>query len=142
MSPTKSIIAVSNPPIASPGITLTLESTGVFLGILVSVSALAGVAIKIISKMNHISISITQLQENLSKYANSVEQIRQLDKKFDIHLQDYVNYKDSTLLALNGAEERIKHTWNKTEKLLEERKADIKELQQFLHKHQDFNIRE
>lgn len=76
---------------STPGITLTLESTGVFLGILVSVSALAGVAIKIISKMNHISISITQLQENLNNYANSVEQVRQLDKKFDIHLQDYLN---------------------------------------------------
>jgi hypothetical protein len=65
-----------------------------------------------------------------------------LDKRFDIHVQDYVNYKDANLLALNTTDEKIKHTWNKTEKLLEERKTDIKDLQLFLQKQQNFKIRE
>ncbi|MCC5618260.1 hypothetical protein LC605_24870 [Nostoc sp. CHAB 5836] len=65
-----------------------------------------------------------------------------IDKKIDIHLQDYVNYKDATLLAIRGNDERIDHKWKRTEDLFKEIKLEIKELQQFLHKHQDFKIRE
>ncbi|QMS89534.1 hypothetical protein HUN01_18840 [Nostoc edaphicum CCNP1411] len=56
MTTTKSQIAV-NP---SPGITLSLE-------ILVSGSLLAGVAINVISKMNRISFSITQIEKTLKE---------------------------------------------------------------------------
>ncbi|MHC5598255.1 MAG: hypothetical protein ACYTXC_20340 [Nostoc sp.] len=58
MTTTQSTIAITN----SPGITVTLENTGIFLGILVSVSLLASVTIQIISKMNSISASITQIE--------------------------------------------------------------------------------
>ncbi|MEH2139896.1 hypothetical protein [Nostoc sp.] len=40
-----------------------------------------------------------------------------LDRKVDIHLQDYTNYKDALLLQHNGLIDAIKHNWSKTEKL-------------------------
>lgn len=98
MNNTASTIAVSPPN--SPGITLTLESTGVFLGILVSVSALAGVAIRIISKMNSISASISQIELALKEQANNAEKIRDLDKRFDLHIQEYVNRKDVVQMVM------------------------------------------
>ncbi|MEH1818706.1 MAG: hypothetical protein V7L31_06335 [Nostoc sp.] len=40
-----------------------------------------------------------------------------LDRKVDIHLQDYTNYKDAILLQHNNVIDMIKHNWIKTEKL-------------------------
>lgn len=45
------------------------------------------------------------------------DKIINLDRKVDIHLQDYTNYKDAILLQHNGLIDVIKHNWNKTEKL-------------------------
>jgi hypothetical protein len=153
MNTTKSIIAVSSVP--QQGFIISLEGTSLFLTILVSAFAIIGTGIKLISKFNAITGEIRDLKEELSAHANSEghEKLMQrvkllekdfiaLDKRFDIHVQDYVNYKDANLLALNTTDEKIKHTWNKTEKLLEERKTDIKDLQLFLQKQQNFKIRE
>ncbi|WGV24783.1 hypothetical protein [Halotia branconii] len=140
MNTTKSVMAVSSTN--SPGVVITLESTGIFLGILVSGSVLAGVAISVISKMNRISFLVNQIQETLKNHASNAEKIKDLDKRFDIHLQDYINHKDATLLALNGNDEKIDHKWERTEELFKEIKVEIKELQQFLQKQQNFKIRE
>ncbi|MEH2319005.1 hypothetical protein [Nostoc sp.] len=64
-----------------------------------------------------------------------------LDRKVDIHLQDYANYKDANLLQANGLNERINHTWNKTEKLFNDEKAERKEIQAFLQKQNDLKTR-
>lgn len=136
---TKSEIAVTN---SSPGVTLTLENTGTFFGIIVSVSILSGVAISIITKMNRISFSVDEIQESLKELASNAEKIKDIDKRLDIHLQDYVNYKDANLLSHNGLEEQIKHKWERSEGEFNGIKGSIKELQGFLHRHNDFKIRE
>ncbi|WP_375470259.1 hypothetical protein [uncultured Nostoc sp.] len=126
MITTKSAIGVTS---SSPGITLTLESTGVILGIITSGCLLAGVVINVISKMNRISFSVNEIQEALKSYASNTEKTKNLETSFQVHLQDYVNYKDMTLLDRNGLRERIDHKWSRTAEEFDEVKADIKELQ-------------
>lgn len=58
-----------------------------------------------------------------------------LDRKVDIHLEGYANYKEANLLQANGLNEKINHTWAKTNKLFDDEKAEIKEIQSFIQKH-------
>ncbi|MEH1971117.1 hypothetical protein [Nostoc sp.] len=133
MTTAKSEIAVTNS--SSPGITLTLETTGIFLGILVSASLLAGVAINVISKMNRISSSITQIEEALKGYAGNAEKIRDLDKRFDLHIQEYINRKDVVQMVLGQLDQKINH---KFRRLL----FYTRDVQQFLQRDTAFKIRE
>ncbi|BBD60594.1 hypothetical protein NIES2109_33930 [Nostoc sp. HK-01] len=142
----KQVIAVNTP--TQPGVTLTLETTSIFLGILVSLSMLVGIAIKMVSKFNAITNDIRDLREDLNNHEQLLQQTKilqkdvcGLDKKFDIHLQDYVNYKDATLLAINGNKELIQHKAEKAENYFKETKGDIKDIQGFLNKQQNFRIR-
>ncbi|MEH1898622.1 MAG: hypothetical protein V7K94_25635 [Nostoc sp.] len=57
-------------------------------------------------------ITIDNLKDKLN------DKLINLDRKVDIHLQDYTNYKDAILLQHNGVIESIRHNWSKTEKLL------------------------
>lgn len=129
-------------PVPSPGIQVTLESVGVFLGIAGSISLLAGVFVSIISKINRISFSVEEIEGSLKSYATNAEKIKDLDKRLDVHLQDYVNYKDANLLEHNGLRERIDHKWERTEEEFKSVEADIKDLQSFLQKKDDFKIRQ
>ncbi len=154
MNITKSVIAVSsNAP--QTGFVVTLEGTSLFLTILISTSVLLATSIKIISKFNSIVAELKDLREELASHSNLEghpklleplkllqKDVAAIDKKIDIHLQDYTNFKDANLLQHNGASEQIKHVWNKTEKLFTEQRTDIKDLQQFLQKQQNFRIRE
>ncbi|MEH2314905.1 MAG: hypothetical protein V7K35_26665 [Nostoc sp.] len=66
--------------------------------------------------------------------SNLNDKIIVLDRKVDIHLQDYTNYKEANLLHNNGLNEKINHTWNKTKELFSEEKATRKEIQAFFQK--------
>ncbi|MHC5718148.1 MAG: hypothetical protein ACYTX0_40190 [Nostoc sp.] len=136
---TKSEIAIIS---SSPRVEFTLQDTGLFIGIIASLVMLSGVAISIISKINKISFTIDGIQEAIKSHAINAEKIKELDKRFDIHLQDYVNYKDANLLSHNGLEERIDHKWQRSETEFNAIKASIKELQGFLARVNDFKIRE
>ncbi|MEH2053397.1 hypothetical protein [Nostoc sp.] len=103
---------------------------------------LSGVAISIISKINKISFTVDGIQEALKLHASNTEKIKDLDKRLDIHLQDYVNYKDGNLLSHNGLEERINHKWQRSEGEFNAIKASIKDLQGFLVRTSDFKNRE
>lgn len=118
-----------------PAFAITLESTGIFLGILVSVSMLTGIAIKMVSKFNAITNEIRDLREDFNSHSTVIADVKtlqldviKLDKRLDIHLQDYVNYKDATLLNINGNKELIGHKWKRTEEEFEKRDEEIKEL--------------
>ncbi|MBN3911099.1 MAG: hypothetical protein HWQ35_32525 [Nostoc sp. NMS1] len=152
MTTIKSVIGVTVP---QAGFVVTLEGTSLFLGILLSTFALIGIGVKVVSKFNTITNEIRDLREDLNTHANSeghekllkeVELLQKdviaFDKRFDVHLQDYTNYKDANLLQNNNLNEKINHTWNKTEKVFIEHKTDIKDLQQFLQKQENFRIRE
>ena len=130
---TKSEIAVTNT--SSPGITLTLESTGIFLGILVSASVLGGLAVTVISKMNRISNSIIQIEKALEEQARNTEKIREIDRTLALHIQEYVNRKDVLQMLLGQLNEKIDH---KFKRIL----FYTRDIQRFLQRDTDFNIRE
>jgi hypothetical protein len=125
----------TSPVSSTPGVTLTIESTGVFLGILVSVSALAGVATRIISNMNNISASINQIELSLKKHAEESEKIRYLEKTLDLHLQEYVNRKDVIQMLLGQLDQKIDH---KFKRLL----FYTRDVQRFLQRDTTFSMRE
>lgn len=138
-----------------PGLVVTLEGTNLFLTVILSVTALLAILFKLISEFHRTTSEIRDLREDLTTHSNTEghkeisrevkilqKDLINFDKKFDIHLQDYINYKDSTLLGLNGCKERTEHKWQRTEELFVEVKGDVKGLQNFLHKYQEFKIRE
>ncbi|MDZ8096783.1 MAG: hypothetical protein RM049_07585 [Nostoc sp. DedQUE04] len=129
----RSVVAVT--PSNSPGITLTLESTGIFLGILVSVSVLGGVAITVISKMNRISNSITQIEKTLEEQARNAEKIREIDRTLALHIQEYVNRKDVIQMLLGQLNEKIDHKFKRV-------LFYTRDIQRFLQRDTDFKIRE
>ena len=149
-------IAQSSPPTQpQSGFVVSLEGTNLILTIILSLAGLFAIIIKSVSKFNEISSKIRDIQEDLNSHSTSeghaqlLQQVKLLqtsliaiDKKIDLHLLDYIHYKESTLLHIHGVDEKVKHTWNKTDKLLIEQKAEIKEMQNFLNKRQDFKIRE
>ncbi|MDZ7970870.1 MAG: hypothetical protein RM368_39115 [Nostoc sp. DedSLP03] len=133
MNTTRTVVAVT--PSNSPGITLTLESTGIFLGILVSVSVLGGVAITVISKMNRISNSITQIEKTLEEQARNAEKIREMDRTLALHIQEYVNRKDVIQMLLGQLNEKIDHKFKRV-------LFYTRDIQRFLQRDTDFKIRE
>ncbi|MEH1993818.1 hypothetical protein [Nostoc sp.] len=135
---TKSEIAVTS----SPSAQFTLQDTGISIGIIASLVMLSGVAISLISKINKISFTVDGIQETLKLHASNAEKIKDLDKRLDIHLQDYVNYKDANLLSHNGLDELIQHKWQRSENEFNAIKQSIKELQGFLNRTNDFKVRE
>ncbi|MDM9580919.1 hypothetical protein [Nostoc sp. GT001] len=133
MVATSSTIATNSSP--SPGITLTLESTGIFLGILVSASVLGGVAVTVISKMNRISSSITQIEKTLEEQARNAEKIREIDRTLALHIQEYVNRKDVVQMVLGQLNEKIDHKFKRV-------LFYTRDIQRFLQRDTDFKIRE
>ncbi|MEH1905825.1 MAG: hypothetical protein V7L04_31720 [Nostoc sp.] len=103
-----------------------------------SIVALLGAIYKLAIEPN-INAKIASLEtkgflviDNLKDKLN--ERVTTTDRKVDIHLQDYTNYKDANLLQSNGLDEKINHTWNKTKELIEREKTDRKETQLFFQK--------
>ncbi|WP_373525097.1 hypothetical protein [Nostoc sp.] len=127
--------AQSNSLNSSPGVTLTLESTGAIFGILVSATILATIAIRVISKINSISTSISQIELSLKEQAANAEKIRHLEKTLDLHIQEYVNRKDVIQMVLGQLDQKINH---KFKRLL----FYTRDVQRFLQKDTNFNIRE
>ncbi|MEH2342526.1 MAG: hypothetical protein V7K22_12875 [Nostoc sp.] len=139
MSVTNSVIAVSSTSI-TPG--FTLQDTQVSIGIIASLVLLSGVAVSIVSKINKISFTVDVIQETLKLHASNAEKIKDLDKRLDIHIQDYVNYKDANLLSHNGLNDLIEHKWQRSESEFNAIKQNVKELQGFLNRTNDFKVRE
>jgi uncharacterized protein YoxC len=129
----KPVIAVS--PNTQSGVVVTLQSTSLLFGILVSASVLAGLAIKLISNINKISLSINQIQENLKGLSQSAEKVNQIERRLDLHIQDYVNRKDVVQMMLGQLDEKINH---KFKRLL----FYNREMQKFLQRDTAFQIRE
>lgn len=149
------VSAPSSQPQAQPGLVVTLEGANLLITIILSLAGLLAIVVRSVTQFNYITSEIKDLREDSNNHSNSEghnqlsQQIKQIqtdlsaiDKKIDLHLLDYIHYKDSNLLHHNGSREKIDHTWKKTENLFIEQKAEIKEIQRFLQKQQDFTIRE
>jgi hypothetical protein len=128
----KTVAAISQP---EPGIVVTLQTTSVLLGILVSGSILFSLGIKLVSNVNKISLSISQIQQDLKELSQDAEKVLQLERRMDLHLQDYVNRKDVTQMLLGQLDEKINH---KFKRLL----FYTREMQRFLQRDTAFQIRE
>lgn len=115
--------------------------------VVVGVIAILGAIYKVVQTEANINIKIINLEtkgfltiDNLKDSLS--ERITTIDRKIDIHLQDYINYKDAILLQGKGLDERISHTWAKTKELLTDQKTEIKELQISLQRQHDSKPRE
>ncbi|MEH1809635.1 hypothetical protein [Nostoc sp.] len=137
---TNSEIAVTSS--TSPRIEFTLQDTGSFFGIVASIVMLFGVGISIISKINKISFTVDGIQEALKLHASNAEKIKDLEKHLAIHQQDYVNYKEANLASHSSLSDLIEHNWQRSESESNAIKGSIKELQGFLHRTNDFKVRE
>jgi hypothetical protein len=132
MNTFKTIIVVNQP---EPGIVVTLQTTSVLLGILVSGSILLGIGIKLVTNINKISLSIAQIQKDLKQLSNDSERIDKIERRLELHIQDFVNRKDVTQMLLGQLDEKINH---KFKRLL----FYSREMQRFLQKDTNFQIRE
>ncbi|MFN6565457.1 MAG: hypothetical protein RMY28_037430 [Nostoc sp. ChiSLP01] len=132
MTTTSSTIAATN---SSPVITVSLESVGVFTGICVSISVLGTLAVKLINNLNNISSSIAQIKEDLKEHADNKEKIRDLDKKVDLHIQDYINRKDTVTLLIAQVTQTVEHRTNRLY-------TSMKDIEAYLQKTGNFKIRE
>ncbi|MEH2306997.1 hypothetical protein [Nostoc sp.] len=127
-------IAVSNST-SSPVITVSLESVGVFTGICVSISVLGTLAVKLINNLNNISSSITQIKQDLKEHADNKEKIRDLDKRLDLHIQDYINRKDTVTLLIAQVSQTVDHRTNRLY-------TSMKDIENYLQSQGNFKIRE
>ncbi|BBD69436.1 hypothetical protein NIES4072_32310 [Nostoc commune NIES-4072] len=120
---------------SSPVITVTLESVGVFTGILVSISVLGTLAIKLVNNLNNISTSIAQIKEDLKEHADNAEKIRDLNHKLDLHIQDYINRKDTITLLIAQVTQTVEHRTNRLY-------TSMKDIENFLQTQGTFKIRD
>ncbi|MEH2414485.1 hypothetical protein [Nostoc sp.] len=81
---------------------------------------IASLQLNINSQISNSTTTNLITAENLKDRLN--DKFISLDRKVDIHLQDYTNYKEAVLLQHNGIIDVIKHNWNKTEKLFNSEK--------------------
>jgi hypothetical protein len=128
------VIAVNSSHIES-GIVVTLQSTSILLGILVSGAALTHLGIKLVTNISNISLSIAQIQKDLKALSIDVEKIDKLERRLDLHIQDYINRKDVVQMLLGQLDEKINH---KFKRLL----FYNREMQKFLQRDTAFQIRE
>jgi predicted PurR-regulated permease PerM len=131
MNTTQTSIATTS----SPVITVSLESVGVFTGICVSISVLGTLAVKLVNNLNNISTSITQIKEDLKEHANNAEKIRSLEHKLDLHVQDYINRKDTVTLLIAQITQVVEHRTNRLY-------TSMKDIENFLQMQGTFKIRE
>ncbi|MEH1795446.1 hypothetical protein [Nostoc sp.] len=103
------------------------DYVALIVGIITILSALYKFVIEpsIDNKISSLQTSGFLLIDNLKDKLG--ERITVIDRKVDIHLQDYANYKETNLLHFNGLNEKIIHSWNKTKELFHEEKTDRKE---------------
>ncbi|MEI1375990.1 hypothetical protein PQG02_06970 [Nostoc sp. UHCC 0926] len=107
------------------------DDIAVVVGIITILSAIH----KFVFEPN-INAKITDLKDKLN------ERIIATENKVNIHLQDYINYKEANLLQANGLNEKINHTWSKTKELFNEEKVERKEIQAFIQKQHELKNRD
>lgn len=107
------------------------DDIAIVVGIITILSAIYKFAVE-----PNINAKITDLKDKLN------EKITSIDNKVNIHLQDYINYKEANLLQANGLNEKINHTWSKTKELFSEEKAERKEIRLLIEKQHELKNRE
>lgn len=132
----------------APSVTLNIETTSIILAALVSASILLSSVIRIINNFSMIDNSIKALKDGLNSNTKALEefkllsqQILSIDKKLDIHLQEYLNRKDIIQLMLVQLNEKIDLNKENNESALELLRAELKDLENFLQTQSAFKTR-
>ncbi|MEH2014177.1 hypothetical protein [Nostoc sp.] len=118
------------------------DDIAIVVGIVTIISAVYKVVVepKIDAKIAGLETKGFLIIENSKNILS--EKITTVDRKIDIHLESYTNYKEASLLQANGLNERINHSWNKTKELFNNEKAERKEFQALIQKQRELKNRE
>ncbi|MCV3215100.1 hypothetical protein OGM63_16535 [Plectonema radiosum NIES-515] len=128
-------IAVETSSPSSPSATISLQTASIFLGMIVSVSALIGLSVKISNSINRNFHIILQLEKEIKQLSADTERINKLEHRMDLYLLEYENRKDVTQMVLGQLDQKIDH---KFKRLL----FYSREIQRFLQRDTNFQIRE
>ncbi|UYD38975.1 hypothetical protein [Tolypothrix sp. PCC 7601] len=131
-----------NPNNEPVSIRLDFQTVSIALSAAVSLSVLIGLIIKLVSKFDSITGDIKDLREDLDKININLADIKtiqkdiiNLDKRHDLHVQDYLNRVEAVNLITRQLNEKIDHKFGRTA-------ASIKDIEQFLAGQGLFKIRE
>ncbi|WP_009631026.1 hypothetical protein [Synechocystis sp. PCC 7509] len=133
---------------ASTNFILSLESIGILLGILVSLTILLGLLIQYANKINRLEINIHHLRQELLEHSSleghkilldrvvrTNDYTARIEKNLELHIQDYINRKETFQFLLGQINEKIDHKFKRLS-------SSIKDTQKFLKKHDGFTIRD
>lgn len=133
---------------SSPTFSLNLETIGVLLGILISVTILLNILIGFTNKINFLENKLQHLQQELIEHSNleghkividklfhSVEDLHRVENSLNLHIQDYLNKKDVTQYMLGQTNEKIDHKFGRLYN-------SMKDMERFLQKYEDFRVKE
>ncbi len=143
------MIAVKPNADNQPSVTLTLESMGVLLGILVSVSMLLTGVVQVITKFNSIDEKIRDLKEANTANDKAINEVKsvslqliQIDKKLDLHLQNYESRNDMLALIIGQMKEVDEHNRERWKEEIAKTNAEVKQLENYLQQSTSFRVRE
>ncbi|BAZ02244.1 hypothetical protein NIES37_62560 [Tolypothrix tenuis PCC 7101] len=123
-------------------INFNLQTVSILLSASVSLSVLIGLIIKTVSKFNALEAEIKNLREDLNTVNISTQktEILQkeytgLDKRLDLHVQDYLNRVEAVNLICRQLDEKINHKFGRVA-------ASMRDVEHFLQGQGVFKIRE
>ncbi|MHC5614099.1 MAG: hypothetical protein ACYTXA_24670 [Nostoc sp.] len=146
------LIEINPNPLLSP---INLQSISIFLGIIVSISVIATLFFKIVRKFNEIELGLKDVKDNLKSHSDGeghekvMEQFKilekeifSLDKRFDIHSQNYINRQEVVQMLLTQLNEKVDHKSQRWQGELKDVQTETKQLQKYLQKKEGFRVRE
>jgi hypothetical protein len=96
--------------------------------LILGILGLVGIVYQLAQVERHIYDEIDKLKDSI------IARISVNENKFDIHIQDYVNRKETVQYLLGSLDQKIEHKFGRLY-------GDFKEMQRFLEKHFYFRIR-
>lgn len=136
----KEIIATN--PNSNVSISLNIQTISIGLSAAVSLSILVGLVIKAVSNFSNLTADIKDLREDINSInliaaeikANQKE-LTSLDKRLDLHIQDYHNRVEVVNLITRQLDEKINHKFSRNYN-------SIQDIEKFLQSQGRFHIRE
>ena len=137
----KQIIAVSSNA-STVTINFNFQTVSIILSAAVSLSVLIGLIVKAVSKFNALESELKNLREDLNTINVSTKKIEVLqkdyvgiDKRLDLHIQDYLNRVEAVNLICRQLDQKIDHKFIRLS-------GSMKDVEKFLQSQGVFKIRE
>lgn len=109
--------------------TQEIDQVKSLLELLVAAGFFVGVVWQMAEMKSAIYRAIDSVNDNLS------DRINQIEKRFDVHLNDYERSADLTTLICNQLREAIEHKYKRLS-------FSMRDIEKYLQKNQNFRIRE